>query len=153
MKKYIITLTKDERTDLLAITAKGSHKSQKVLNALILLNCDEGDHQQSKSTNKEISKVLKISMKKIDRIKKRFVEDGLDIVLNGRKGRRIYDRKADGEFEAHLIALSCSDPPEGFNRWSLRLLADEVINLDYIESISHETIRRILKKRNKTLAT
>lgn len=152
MKKYVVTLTKGERSDLLAITSKGSHKSQKVLNALIILNCDDGEHQQSRSTNMEISKVLKISMKKIDRIKKRFVEDGLDIVLNGRKGSRIYNRKADGEFEAHLIALSCGDPPEGFNRWSLRLLADEVIKLDYIESISYETIRRILKKRNKTLA-
>ena len=85
-------------------------------------------------------------MKKIDRIKKRFVEEGIDIALNGRKGERVYSKKADGDFEAHLIALSCSNPPEGFARWSLRLLADRVVELNYIDSISHETVRRVLKK-------
>ena len=85
-------------------------------------------------------------MRKIDRVKKRFVEEGLDVALHGRKGNRIYAKKADGDFEAHLIALSCSEPPEGFARWSLRLLADKVVELDYIGSISHETVRRVLKK-------
>jgi len=85
-------------------------------------------------------------MRKVDRVKKRFVEDGLDIALNGRKGSRIYSKKADGDFEAHLVALSCSAPPEGFARWSLRLLADRVVELEYIDSVSHETIRRVLKK-------
>ena len=113
---------------------------------------DEGEFQKKRSTNKEIARVLNISMKKIDRVKKRFVEEGLDIVLNGRKGMRIYDRKADGDFEAHLVALSCSEPPEGFARWSLRLLADKVVELKYINSVSHETIRRVLKKRNQALA-
>jgi len=87
-------------------------------------------------------------MRKIDRVKKRFVEDGLEVALNGKKRNRIYTKKVDGDFEAHLVALSCSEPPEGFARWSLRLLADKVIELGYIESISHETIRHILKKRN-----
>jgi len=91
-------------------------------------------------------------MRKIDRVKKRFVEDSLEVALNGRKGERVYKRKADGDFEAHLVALSCSKPPEGFARWSLRLLADQVVELNYIDSISHETVRRVLKKRNKTLA-
>jgi len=146
MKKYTITLTKVEREELTALTSKGSHKSQKILNALILLGCDEGEFQKERSVNKDIAKVLNISMKKIDRVKKRFVEDGLDITLNGRKGSRIYKRKTDGDFEAHLVALSCSEPPEGFSRWSLRLLADKVVELDYIESVSHETIRGVLKK-------
>jgi hypothetical protein len=92
-------------------------------------------------------------MRKIDRVKKRFVEEGFDVALNRRKGSRIYSKKTDGEFEAHLVALSCSEPPEGFARWSLRLLSDKVVELNYIDSISHETIRRILKKRNQTLAT
>jgi hypothetical protein len=92
-------------------------------------------------------------MKKIDRVKKRFVEDGIDITLNGRKGSRIYKKKADGDFEAHLVALSCSDPPEGFSRWSLRLLADKVVELDYIDNISHETIRRVLKKTKSNLGS
>ena len=152
MKKYRVTLEKEERNELLAITAKGSHKTHKVLNALILLNCDEGPYQNSRSKNEEIAAVLKVSTRKIDRVKKRFVEEGLEVALNGHEGRRVYARKADGDFEAHLIALSCSDPPEGFANWSLRLLADQAVKLDYIDSISHETVRRILKKRNKALA-
>ena len=92
-------------------------------------------------------------MRKIDRVKKRFVEDGIDVALNNKKDIRTYAKKTDGDFEAHLIALSCSDPPEGFARWSLRLLADKVVELNYIDSISHETVRGILKKRNQTMAT
>jgi len=146
MKKYIVTLTEDERESLGVLTSKGKHKSQKILNALILLGCDESEFQKKRSTNKEIARVLNVSMKKIDRVKKRFVEDGLDTSLNGRKGRRIYAKKADGDFEAHLVALSCSEPPEGFTRWSLRLLADKVVELNYIDSIFHEAVRRVLKK-------
>jgi DNA-binding MarR family transcriptional regulator len=150
MKKFIVTLEKDERRHLISLTSKGKHRSQKVLNALILLACDEGEHQERRSTNEEISRVLGISMRKIDRVKKRFVVDGLDIALNGRKGSRIYKKKVDGELEAHLIALSCSKPPEGFTRWSLRLLADKAVELEYIEQISHETVRRILKKTSSS---
>ena len=146
MKIYIVTLTKEEREALSVITSKGKHRSQKVLNALILLGCDEGDFQENPSTNEEISRILCVSMRKIDRVKKRFVNEGLDIVLNGKKGSRVYAKKVDGDFEAHLIALSCSEPPEGFARWSLRLLADKVVELDYIDSVSHETVRHILKK-------
>jgi len=90
-------------------------------------------------------------MRKIDRVKKRFIEEGLDITLNGKKGSRIYAKKADGDFEAHLIALSCSEPPAGFSRWSLRLLADKVVELKYIDNVSHETIRRVLKKTKSNL--
>ena len=153
MKKYIVTLTNDERRELIGLISKGKHRSQKILNGLILLACDEGKFQKKRSTNKEIAKVLNISMKKIDRIKKRFIEDGLNITLNGRKGSRIYKKKADGDFEAHLVALSCSDPPKGFSRWSLRLLADKVVELDYIDNISHETIRRVLKKTKSNLGS
>jgi hypothetical protein len=151
MKKYVVTLTKEECEELKKIIFKGKHRSQKVINALILLGCDEGEYQEKRSTNEEISQVLKISMRKIDRVKKRFVVDGLDVALNGRKGSRVYAKKADGDFEAHLVALSCSEPPEGFSRWSLRLLADKVVELEYIDSISHEAIRRILKKMNLSL--
>ena len=146
MKKYIVTLSKDERKALVALTSKGKQQSQKILNALILLACDEGEYQTKRSTNEEIARVLNISMRKIDRVKKRFVVDGIDSVLNKKKRNRIYIKKADGDFEAHLIALSCSDPPEGFVRWSLRLLADKVVELGYIDSISHETVRCVLKK-------
>ena len=151
MRKYVVTLTKEERSGLKQLTSRGSHRSQKVLNALVLLNCDEGKFQEVRSLNEVTASVLQISMRKIDRVKKRFVEEGFDIALNGRKGERVYAKKADGDFEAHLVALSCSGPPEGFARWSLRLLADRVVELNYIDSISHETVRRVLKKRNKTV--
>jgi hypothetical protein len=153
MKKFTVTLTRDECAELKKISSKGKHRSQKVLNALVLLGCDEGEYQEKRSTNEEISRVLKTSMRKIDRVKKRFVVDGLDVALNGRKGSRVYAKKADGDFEAHLVALSCSDPPKGFTRWSLRLLADKVVELDYIDKISHESIRRILKKTNSSLGS
>jgi len=146
MKKYKVTLSEEERRELESIVSKGKHRSQKVLNALILLNCDEGLYQPEKLTNETISRVLQISMRKIDRVKKRFVEEGLEVTLNGTKGQRYYDRKADGEFEAHLVAMSCSKPPEGFSRWSLRLLADKMVELNYVDKISHETVRRVLKK-------
>jgi len=151
MKKYKVTLQKEERSRLEAIAQKGSHKSQKVLNALVLLNCDEGQFQDHPTKNEEVASVLRISMRKIDRVKKRFIEEGFETAIAGRKQERLYARKADGDFEAHLVALSCTAPPEGFSRWSLRLLADRAVELRYIDSVSYETIRRVLKKRNKTL--
>jgi transposase len=153
MKKYTVTLTEEERKVLTGLVSKGKHRSQRILNALTLLACDEGEHQRSRSKNDEIARVLNMSMRKIDRVKKRFVLDGLDVALSGRKGKRIYVKKADGDFEAHLVALSCSKPPEGFARWTLRLLADKVIELDYIDSISHETVRRVLKKTRSSLGS
>lgn len=151
MIRYIVTLTESEREELNGIVQKGKHRSQKVLNALILLNCNAGNFQQTKSKNKDIAHILQISMRKIDRVKKAFVENGLDNALNGTRGQRFYKRIADGDFEAHLIALSCSEPPAGFARWSLRLLADKVVELQYVEKISHETIRRVLKKTKLSL--
>ncbi len=151
MKKYKVTLEKEEREYLHDITRSGSHRAQKVLNALILLNCDEGEHQDKKARNEDIASVLHVSMRKIDRVKKRFVEEGLETALHGRKSMRVYEKKADGDFEAHLIALSCSKPPKGFARWSLRLLAEKAVELNYIDSVSYETVRRVLKKRNQTL--
>jgi hypothetical protein len=148
MKKYKVTLTKEERSELESISSKGSHRSQKVLNALILLNCDEGSFQKKRSKNEDISRILNISMKKIDRVKKRFVEDGFEFAVNGGESKRVYEKKADGDFEAHLIALSCGKPPKGHGRWSLRLLADKAVELEYIDSVSHETVRQVLKKTN-----
>ena len=151
MKKYIVTLVEDERVMLGKITSKGKHKTQKILDALILLGSDEGEFQTKRSTNEEIARVLNTSLRKIDRVKKRFVEEGLDVVLQGRKGNRIYAKKADGDFEAHLVALSCSEPPTGFARWSLRLLAEKMVELNYISTISHEAVRRVLKKTKLSL--
>ena len=146
--KYKVTLDAQERALLQEITTRGKHSSQKVLNALILLRCDEGSGQEHKLTNQEIARALPVSMKKIDRVKKRFVEHGLAHALDKQKAQRTYERKADGDFEAHLVALSCSDPPKGHARWSLRLLAGRMVELRYIDSVSHETVRSALKKTN-----
>jgi hypothetical protein len=151
MTKYKVALEKEEREELEGIVQKGNHRSQKVLNALILLNCDQGALQTRAMKNEDVAAVLRISMRKIDRVKRRFVEEGFETALTGHKGERVYERKADGDFEAHVVALSCTDPPEGYVRWSLRLLADRAVELNYVDSISYETIRRLLKKRNKTL--
>jgi transposase len=151
MRKYKVTLAKKEREGMEAIVQKGNHRSQKVVNALVLLNCDQGAFQSRPMKNEDVALVLRISMRRIDRVKRRFVEEGLETALTGRKGERVYERKADGDFEAHIVALSCTDPPEGYVRWSLRLLADRAVELNYIDSISYETIRRLLKKRNKAL--
>jgi len=147
MIKYRVTLTEEERKELEAISNKGSHKSQKVLNALILLNVDENQPKGSRNTNESISKVLQISMKKIDRVKKRFIEDGFEIALLGHPKEREYERKVDGDLEAKLVALSCSEAPTGYARWSLRMLADQAVELEFVDAISHETVRRVLKKR------
>ena len=105
MNRYIVTLTKEERELLGDLTSKGEHKSQKILNALILLGCDAGDFQINRSTNEEIAKVLNISMKKIDRVKKRFVEDGIDIALDKRKADRIYKKKGGRRFRSSYNCL------------------------------------------------
>jgi len=97
-------------------------------------------------TNQQIADVLPVSMKKIDRVKKRFVEQGLEAALNKHATPRPSLRKTDGDVEAHLVALSCAKPPPGHARWSLRLLADKMVELRYVDSISHETVRSVLKK-------
>jgi transposase len=146
MNKYKVTLSDEERQELQAISGKGSHRSQKVLNALILLSVDVHQTKELRSTNESISKVLNISMKKIDRVKKRFVEDGLEIAINGHPKEREYEKKVDGDLEARLVTVCCSEPPEGFSRRSLRMIAEKAVELEYVESISRETVRRSLKK-------
>lgn len=123
------------------------HSSKKVIHSLILLNCDEGKFSE-KVNNGDVAKVLKIGPRTIDRLKKKFVEEGFEAAMENRPTTRMYERKADGDVEAHLVALSCSKAPEGFARWSLRLLADKMIELQYVDDISYETVRRVLKKTN-----
>jgi transposase len=150
MVKYKVTLTQRERDELMSITKGGTHTSKKVIHALILLNCDEGECAE-KVNNEEVAKVLKIGMRTIDRVKKKFVEEGFDATLENSPTTRIYEKKADGDVEAHLVALACSKAPEGFSKWSLRLLADKMVELEYVEDISYETVRRVLKKTNCSL--
>ena len=145
MIKYKVTLSQEERDELMSLTKGGRHSFKKVIHALILLNCDEGEFSD-KVKNEEVAKVLRIGVRTIDRVKRKFVEEGYEAALENRPTSRVYERKADGEVEAHLVALSCSKAPEGFSKWSLRLLADKMVELKYVDDISYETVRRVLKK-------
>ena len=150
MIHYTIKLTKTEVEELQAIINKGSHTSQKFRAAYILLNCDVGKYSD-KVTNEQISKMLKIGMRTIERVKKKFIEEGFEATLERRPTQRIYGVKIDGDCEAKLVTLCCSKPPKGFAKWSLRLLADKMVELKYVESISHVAVRSVLKKTNLNL--
>jgi len=152
MAKYTIKLSKEEVEELAAIINKGRHTSQAFRAAYVLLNCDKGAYSQDPSiTNAEIVKVMKIGDRTIDRIKKKFVEEGFEDVLDRRPSSQNYTKKMDGDLEAKLVTLCCSEPPEGYAKWSLRLLADKLVELNYVESISHVSVRRALKKTNLNL--
>jgi hypothetical protein len=142
---YKVTLTKEEREELMSILSKGKHSPLQYRNACILLNCDEGKFGQ-KITNEQIAQVLQINSKTIERLKERFVVEGFESCLDRKPYPEVKELKADGDFEAHLIALSCSKAPEGYVRWSLRMLADKMVELKYVEEVSHETVRQVLKK-------
>jgi transposase len=145
MIRYTVKLTKSEVEELMSIINKGSHTSQTFRIAYILLNCDEGKYSQ-KVTNEHMSKVLRVGMRTIDRVKKKFIEEGFEAALERRPTGRLYERKMDGDTEAKLVTLCCSEPPKGFAKWSLRLLADKMVELKYVESITHVTVRSVLKK-------
>jgi hypothetical protein len=150
MIRYTVKLTKSEVEELMSIINKGSHTSQTFRTAYILLNCDEGKYSE-KVTNEQISKVLRVGMRTVDRVKKKFIEGGFEASLERRLTSRIYESKTDGDVEAKLVTLCCSEPPKGFANWSLRLLADKMVELNYVESISHVTVRSVLKKTNLSL--
>jgi transposase len=150
MIRYTVKLAKTEVEELKVIISKGSHSSQTFRTAYILLNCDEGKYSE-KVTNEQISKVLKVGMRTIDRIKKKFIEDGLEAVLERRLSQREYEKKVDGDIEAKLVTLCCSKPPKGFAKWSLRMLAEKMVELKYVDYVSHVTVRSVLKKMNLSL--
>ena len=150
MIRYTIKLTKAEVEQLKMVINKGSHSSQTFRVAYILLNCDEGEFSD-KVTNEQISKVLKVGMRTIDRVKKKFAEEGFEASLERQTTSRVYEKKLDGDVEAKLVTLCCSEPPKGYAKWSLRLLAEKMVELNYVESISHVTVRSVLKKTNLSL--
>ena len=150
MEHYKVTLSEQERAELQGIACKGTHAAQKVINALILLNCDQSGGHAERPRTCDIAAMLCVSERKVDRIKKKFVLEGLELTLNRQPSRCEYDLKIDGRLEAQLLALSCSAPPEGCARWSLRLLADRLVELELVDSVSHETVRRALKKTNSS---
>jgi transposase len=145
MVRFKVTLTENEREQLKAIVGKGKHSSLQFRHACILLNSDESEHGQ-KVSNEQIAQVLHSNTKTVERLKQRFVEEGFEACIDRKAYRQVKETKVDGDFEAHLVAISCSKAPEGYGRWSLRMLADKMIELKYVESISHETIRQVLKK-------
>jgi len=149
MIRYTIILTKPEVEELHGIITKGSHTAQAFRAAYIILNCDEGKYSD-KVTNEQISKVLKVGMRTIDRVKKKFIEEGFEAALERRPTSRIYEKKSHDDVEAKLIALCSSEPPNGYAKWSLRLLAKKMVELKHVESISYVTVRSILKKRTQT---
>jgi transposase len=152
MVHYTIKLSKEEVEELTKVINKGSHTSQAFRTAYILLNCDKGEYSSdSDIKNVDICKILKVGERTIDRVKKKFVEEGFESVLERRPSIQMYKRKMDGDLEAKLVTLCCSTPPEGFSKWSLRLLADKLIELNYVDYISHITVREVLKKTNLSL--
>lgn len=150
MIRYTIKLTEAEVQDLSAIISKGAHSTQAFRNAYILLNCDEGTYGQ-KVGNEQLALMLRVSFRTIERVKKRFCEVGWEATLERMPSSGTCERKVDGEVKAHLVQLCCSEPPMGRARWSLRLLADKMVQLHYVASISYVTIREVLKKLNLSL--
>jgi transposase len=142
-------LTEAEVAELSAIVSKGAHSTHTFRNAYILLNCDEGAYGQ-KVGNAQLAKMLRVNARTIERVKKRFCEEGWEAVLQRKPSRRTYERKVDGEVEAHLVQLCCSEPPKGRARWSLRLLADKMVELKYVDSLSYVTVREVLKKMHSS---
>lgn len=145
MKHYIINLTQEEREELIRLTTTGGHSALKMLHARILLKTDEG------LVDDQISEHLNINIRTVERVRKRCALEGVSAALS-RKKRPQRVPKFDGEAEARLVQLACSEAPKGRQRWTLRLLADKLVELDVVESISHETVRQHLKKRVKALA-
>lgn len=146
-KKYIVALSAEERETLESLTTTGKTSAYKLNHARILLMADI-NQQGGGWRDHDISDALNISISTIERIRQRFVEQSLEAALSRQLPSRTKPRLLDGEQEAHLVALACAQPPEGQGKWSLRLLADQLVELGYVESISHETVRQTLKKTN-----
>ena len=146
-KKYIVALSDDERETLERLTSTGKTAAYKLNHARILLMADI-NQTGGGWRDQDISDALHISVSTIERVRRRLVEESLDDALSRRPASRSKPRLLDGEQEAHLIALACSTPPEGQGKWSMRLLADRLVELGYVERISHETVRQTLKKTN-----
>ena len=148
-KKYRVTLTPTEQQELRALIARRSAKAAAVKRAYLLLAADENGAQHWNDT--DISTTYQVGVRTVERVRQRFVEMGLSCAVYGKK-REVYREKVlDGEVEAHLIALRCSDPPSGHTRWTLHLLAERMVELAYVPAISHESVRQLLKKTNSSL--
>ena len=144
-KKYPVVLTDAEREHLHRLVAAGTAPARKLTHARLLLKADQGPDGPA-WVDEAIAEAVEVSQPTVARVRKQFVEEGLEASLNRRPPRREYRRKLDGEQEARLVALACSAPPPGLARWSLRLLADKLVELEVVEGISYQTVGRLLKK-------
>ena len=152
-KKYRVTLTCAERGELAALLARGKADVRKLKHAQVLLRADEGEAAEGADAGPgwsdiRVAEAVGVGLATVQRVRQRFVEDGFAAALGTyRTGGRAYGRKLDGAQEAHLVALACGTPPEGRARWTLRLLASQMVALEHADAVSHETVRQVLKKR------
>ena len=146
MKLYNINLTKEEREDLIRLTTTGRHAARKVMRGRILLKADDG------LKDEQIAEHLDVNVRTVEKVRKQCAIDGIDATLTPKK-HPPQKAKLDGDAEARLVQLACSEPPDGRQRWTLNLLADKLVELEVVDSISYETVRKSLKrKRAETLA-
>lgn len=148
-QQYVVQLSPAEREHLQGLIAAGTAPARKLARARVLLKCDQGSHGPG-WVDVRVSEAVEVSQPTVARVRKQYVEEGLEAALKRRAPTRVYERKLDGEQEARLIALACSKPPTGHAEWSLRLLADQVVELEIVEAISYQTVRRTLKKTNSS---
>jgi hypothetical protein len=146
-KKYKVELNEEQKQNLEKITSSGTYPARQIKRAQVLLKSDT----KVSWSYEQISDAFDVSEVTIAKVRKTFVQYGLEAALRRKKPEREYEHALDGEAEAHLIALACSQPPTGREHWSLRLLQNRFVKLGYVDSICHETIRRVLKKTNSSL--
>ena len=146
-KKYIVDLTDSERAELEQLTSKGKIAAYKMNHARILLLADI-NKQEGGWTDLKISEALNVGQATIERVRQRFVEEGIESALGRREQKNRRRKIIDGEKEAYLIAIACSETPTGQAKWTLQMLADKMVELNYVEKVSRETIRQTLKKTN-----
>ena len=149
-KKYIVTLLQEERRMLQEMLSRGKAAARKLTHARILLKADASDDGPAWNDD-AIAEGVEVGRATVERVRKQFVEEGLEAALERRKPRREYRRALDGDGEAHLVALACGQAPEGRSRWTLRLLADRMVALEYVDELSKDTVSRVLKKTNLSL--
>lgn len=150
-KRYVVRLTSEARTRLEGLIKRGREAAYRRRHAEVLLLVDEGTHGPNK-TDREVADRIGFTWRTVEQIRERCVTEGLDLTLERKKCSRERLQRLDGEGEARLISLACSDAPKGHARWTLHLLADKLVELEVVDSISHECVRQVLKKRHKTLA-
>ena len=144
-RKYVVRLTEEERSVLKVLVSSGKASARKITHARILLLADENS-ESGKNTDESIIKALQVGLSTVARVRRRLVEEGLESALNRQVQKNRRARKLDGEGEAFLIAVACSQAPEGRTAWTLKLLADRLIECEIVDSISTEAVRQTLKK-------